>query len=165
MRLIISLTKEAVTPSVPATTGCRLASMARSHGMRLARSRRPVQEKPPLEVLARAEQLPRPVGDADNVLLDALQNPIGQNHILRRHRRARQERDQFVAVVLALGKVEHPRAEHIMARIRCSISSRVAAAADQLAASTSSAQKGGPNWLSSLMLITTGAPSAVAATN
>ena len=50
-------------------------------------------------------------------------------------------------------------------RIRRSISSRVAAAAGRSAASTSRAQNGGPNWLSSLIQITTGAPSgAVAAT-
>ena len=51
------------------------------------------------------------------------------------------------------------------ARIRRSISSRVAAAGDRSAASISRVQKCGPNGLSSLMPITTGAPSgAVAAT-
>jgi hypothetical protein len=73
-----------------------------------------VQEQAALEVLARAEQFPRPLSDADDVLLDTLQDAIGQHHVLRRDRRARQERDQFVAVVLAFGEAEHLPAEGVV---------------------------------------------------
>jgi hypothetical protein len=48
------------------------------------------------------------------VPLDVLEHAVGQDHILRRDRRPGQERDQFVAVVLAGGEAEHLPAEHVV---------------------------------------------------
>jgi hypothetical protein len=83
-------------------------------GVRLARSRRPVQEQAALEVLAGVQKLPRPFGDADDVPLDVLEHAVGQDHVLRRDRRPGQERDQFIAVVLAGGEAEYLPAEHVV---------------------------------------------------
>jgi hypothetical protein len=83
-------------------------------GVRLARSRRAVQEQAALEMLAGVEKLPRPLGDADDVPLDVLEHAVGQDHVLRRDRRPGQERDQFIAMVLAGGEAEHLPAEHVV---------------------------------------------------
>src|SRR5207249_12089703 len=64
------------------------------HSFPTRRSSDLVQEQAALEVLARVEQFPRPVGHADDVLLDALQDAVGQDHVLRHNRRPRQERDR-----------------------------------------------------------------------
>jgi len=52
-----------------------------------------VQEQAALEVLAGAEQFLRPLRDADDVLFDALEYAIGQDHVLGRDGRPGQERD------------------------------------------------------------------------
>ena len=82
--------------------------------MGLARPRRPVQQQAALEVLAGAEQFGGPAGDADDVPLDVLEHPVGQDDIAGGDRGPGQEGDQFVSVVLALGEAEHLAAEHIM---------------------------------------------------
>jgi hypothetical protein len=82
--------------------------------MGLTRPRRAVQQQTALEVLAGAEQFGGPVGDADDVPLDVLEHPVGQDDIPGGDRRLGQERDQLVSVVLALGKAEHLAAEHVI---------------------------------------------------
>jgi len=82
--------------------------------MGLACPRRAVQQQAALEVLAGAEQVGGPVGDADDVPLDVLEHPVRQHDIPGGDRRPGQERDQLVSVVLALGEAEHLAAEHIM---------------------------------------------------
>ena len=85
-----------------------------AHGVRLAGPRRPVQQQASFEVLAGAQQFPRPVGHPDDVPLDGLQKPVGQHDVSRRDLRAGQEGDEFVAVVLAGGEAEYLAAEHVV---------------------------------------------------
>ncbi len=59
--------------------------------VRLARSRRAVQQYTALEMLPRSEQLLTVLGDSDGVLLDALQRDLGQDETLPRHRRGVEE--------------------------------------------------------------------------
>ncbi len=73
-----------------------------------------MQQQAAFEVLAGAEQVGGPIGDADDVPLDVLEHPVGQHDVCRGDRGSGQERDQLVSVVLALGEAEHLAAEHIM---------------------------------------------------
>jgi hypothetical protein len=85
-----------------------------AHGVRLAGPGRAVQQQPPFEVLAGAQQLPRPFRYRDDVPLDGLQQPVGQDDVPGRDLRAGQESDEFVAVMLAGGEAKHLAAEHVV---------------------------------------------------
>ena len=77
------------------------------HGVRLAHARRPVQQQPPLQVLAGGEQLLAVVRDPDDLPADRGHRRRGQDQVVERHRRPAVERQDGL-----------PLAEHVPASER-----------------------------------------------
>jgi hypothetical protein len=85
-----------------------------AHGVGLAGARRAVQQKTALEVLARCLEFGRELPHADDVLFDRFKDADRQHDVVRGERRSRQERDQLVAVMLALAEAQHLAAENVV---------------------------------------------------